>query len=490
MALPVSPPPKSRDVAVLGWAGITVRVAWTLLQLGIKVRADVLRDARAHAILSVDPTTPLPHAEDLASQATRDFVARARGKRPDDEWPLDVRMPLSPRWVRALDRSLDPNARLLFRKHYGDARTLPHLEQTLGVERVHLEAVVGGLREAMRQIGLRDGLPMEGWSAERLDRLLVRLAAFASGPCPPVIDVVEGAHREHVRGCPRCDRMLRLVSNGILSVDDLMPPTLGARPSGRVEVLVVQLHPDRRQARGVFAREVDTRCYPLGDDLLLFDAAARGPVDELLKTACEVGEPAARDLRGAVLRGVGAWSLHGLLGPLAEQVEREVHGRSWGSVDGIEALPAVLPQAPSARWAWGGVAVLAAAGLVLMRLAWQAHTDHGPPSELVAVGARGLDGTWVTFDAPDEDAVGVVLEDGDGLVVVAAGTSAVDKAALAVGDGSYRVHGPGRVLVVRNDAPMALEALVARSEADAAPLDALAEALKQAHPGADVEVTP
>jgi len=490
MALPVSPPPKSRDVAVLGWAGITVRVAWTLLQLGIKVRADVLRDARTHAILSIEPTTALPHAEDLAAQATRHFVARARGQRPDDAWPLDARMPLSGRWIRALDRSLDANARLLFRKHYGDARTLPHLEQTLGVERVHLEAVIGGLREAIRKIGLRDGLPLEDWSDERLDQLLVRLAAYAPGPCPPVIDVVEGAHREHVRGCARCDRMLRLVRNGILAVDDLLPPTLGARPSGRVEVLVVQFHPDRRTTRAPFAREVETRCYPLGDDLLLFDAAARGPVDELLRIACEVGEPAAQDLRGVVLGGVGAWSPHGLLGPLCDQVERAVHGQGWGTVDGIEVLPQVLPPAPSSRWAWAGVGVLAAASLMLMRMAWVAHMAPTELSELAVVGAVGHDGTWVTFDAPDEDPVGVVVEDLTGLTVVAAGTAASDKAPLAVGDGSYRVHGQRRVLVVRHDEPLALEALVASTGSAEDPLMALASALQQTHPTADVEVSP
>jgi len=490
MALPVSPPPRSRDVAVLGWAGITVRVAWTLLQLGIKVRADVLKDARTHAILTVEPTSSLPHAEDLAAQATREFVARARGDRPEDPWPLDVRMPLSARWIRALDRSLDANARLLFRKHFGDARTLPHLEQTLGVERVHLEGVVGGLREAIRNIGHRDGLPMDTWTAERLDRLLVRLAAYAPGPCPPVIDVVEGAHREHVRSCARCDRMLRLVRNGILAVDDLMPPTLGARPSGRVDVLVVQFHPERRSSRAAFAREVDTRCYPLGDDLLLFDAAARGAVDELLHTACEIGAPAARDLRGAVVRGVGAWSPHGLLGPLCDHVEREVHQKSWGVIDGIEKLPDVLPPPPKAHWAWGAVVLLAAASVLLVRLAWLANAEPADPAELAVMGSRSHDGTWVTFDAPDEDPVGVVIEQPEGLTVVAAGTSAVDKAVLAVGDGSYRVHGPRRVLVVRHDEPMALEALVATSAAHDDPMDALASALREAHPAADVRVSP
>ena len=71
------------------------------------------------------------------------------------------------------------------------------LEAALKVDRVDLEAVQSGLREVVRRIAVADGLPVDGWAPERIDRLLRRLAAFAPGPCPPVLDVAEGCHRDH-----------------------------------------------------------------------------------------------------------------------------------------------------------------------------------------------------------------------------------------------------------------------------------------------------
>jgi hypothetical protein len=495
MALPVSPAPKSRDVAVQGWAGITVRVAWTLLQQGVKVRPDVLADARAHALLCIAPSDPLPQAEDLAGQATRAFVARARAQRANDAWPQDVRMPLSPRWIRALERSVDPVTAVVFRKHYGDNRSLGRLEESLHVDRTALDAGRSGLREAIRRIGVADGLPFQEWANERLDNILARMAAYAPGPCPPPLDVTAGAHHEHVRSCPRCDRMVRLFRSGILRLEDVTPPTLGARPSGRVRVLALQLHPDARVHRKVLTAEIQRvrgseqalRCYPIGDDLILTDAAHLPQVEAALRTACEVGSPPRELLRGAILDGVGLWSPHGLLGPLTDHIDRALQSRAWGHLDGASELPVALPPPPSARRAWLGVGALAAATLVALRLAWAATATAAPDGELRVAFADGPDLVWAQFDAPDPDPVAVVAWGPSGFDLLSAGQDAADKASLAVGDGSFRASTAGEgLLVIRHDSALAFADLLDAAASAQDPLERLHADLQARYPEADV----
>jgi len=488
MALPVSPGPKSRDVAVRGWAGLTVRIAWTLLAQGVKVRGDVLQDARVHTLLDLERSTPLPYAEDIAAHRTRAFIRRARGLRPDDPWPQDAAMPLSPRWVRALERSTDAIGAAVFRKHYGDNRSLRRLEATLGVDRTQLEAARGGLREVVRRIGLSDGLPFDDWPVERLDRLLVRLASYAPGPCPPVVDVAEGAHREHVRNCPRCDRMVRMVRSGILTVDDLLPPTLGARPQSTATVLALQLHPDARAHRAILCAELQAKGYPLGDDLLLFDGDDLDEVSKVVRMAAEVERPHRSLIRGAWLEGPGAWCAHGLLGPLTEHLDRAVQHRSWGTVDRVGDLPAPLPPAPSSRSMLAAVATLTAVGLVLLRLAWSATASATTDIDLTASFTDSAQGLWVRFDAPEPHAVAVVAHDDDGLLVLSDGHDAASKAALAVGDGSYRAHTEGHgLLLVHRTLPVDLDdRLLDEASAADEPLDALRLALQQRYPDAVV----
>ncbi len=485
MALPVSPGPKSRDVAVRGWSGITVRTAWTLLAQGVKVRADVLTDARAHAIRCIPASTPLPHAEDLAAQATRDFVLRARGRRPDDPWPQDVAMPLSPRWVRALERSTDAVGAALFRKHYGDNRPLARLESSLGVDRTHLEAARGGLREVVRRIGQADGLPFDTWPVERLDRVLERLAAFASGPCPPALDVAEGAHREHVRNCPRCDRLARLVRAGILTIDDLLPPSIGARPTGATTAIVLQFHPDARPLRPALLGELDVPAHPLGDDLLLFDGAHAKAVKAAVHTAAEVAAPHRTQLRGAWLEGDGAWSAHGLLGPLTNQIDRAVQRQTWGTAEGLGELPEPLPQPPAATGLWAGVGALAATGLVLLRLAWAATAGASPAPALQIDFATDQAGVWASFDAPDQDPVGVLVLDEE-LHLAAEADDAAGKAPLAVGDGSFRAFGSRGVMVVHHTDAIDLSDILAEASGAEAPLQAAVDLVRQRHPRATV----
>ena len=78
--------------------------------------------------------------------------------------------------------------------------------------RASLEAVRSGLREVVRRIAQSDGLPLSGWTDERVDRMLRRLAAWSPGPCPSPLVVAEGCHQEHVVRCPRCERLTRLLA--------------------------------------------------------------------------------------------------------------------------------------------------------------------------------------------------------------------------------------------------------------------------------------
>lgn len=475
MALPVAPPPRSNDTAVLGWAGLTVRVAWTLLSLGVKVRPEVLREARAHVLHHLDPATPLPHAEDHATWRVEEFVARARGRRPDDPFPQDWEMPVSPRWRRALDRALDPLAEAVFKKHYGDNRGLERLETSLDVDRVSIEAIRAGLREVVRKAAVTDGLPLDGWPPERIDRLLRRLAAWSPGPCPPVLDVAHGSYREHTATCARCDRLSRLVRSSVLEVDDLFPPTVGARPSGRASVLAVHFHPDARRARRKVVEELGVPCFPLGDDLLLLDGTHAARAHEVLTVAAEVGAPPREQLRAALLEGPGAWTPRGLLGPLPERAAREVLHRSWGTVEGLGELPAELPRPPSARRWWGAVAATGLAGALLLGTAFARGGAPDDPLDVAFDGGRG--GTWAVFDVAEPAVVTLVALRGGALEVVHAGRSAADKAELATGDGRYRVHVPGDgvVLVASSKELPDLEArLAAARAADDDPLRALA----------------
>lgn len=489
MALPVSPGPRTPDVAVTGWAALTVRIAWVLLCEGVKLKPGVLRDARDHALYHLDPSLPLPHAEDRVDRLTRVFVARARRRKVQDAWPQDAEMPLSPRWRKALERSLTPLTLAVFRQHFGDARPLDHLEQSLQADRVALEGARGGLREVVRQAACADGLPVEEWSNERLDALLRRLAAFAPDPCPPLGEMLDGGHRVHVAGCPRCTRTARLVRSQALSRDELEPPLGRARPPHQVTVLALHLHPDGRHHRDTLAREAGVPFAPGPDDVLLLDFSDPRVVTEVLALATRVGAPARDHVRGLVLSGPGRWSRHGLLGPVPSEAEMAVRSRPWGVVEGAGELPGPMPAPPSARRWWAGVGALA----VLAALSVVAAADGGPRAThpLDASFSVGRGGIWSAFDVDGAAYVTLVRQTETGLDVVLHSTSAADKAALATGDGSYRLHTMGRgVLLASTGTPLAaLEPMVTAAAGAGSPLKDLAARIRQADPGADVRTT-
>ncbi len=488
MALPVAPPPRSDDVVVRGWSGLTVRIAWTLLACGVKVRAPVLRAARTHALLHVDERTRECEAEDQVAMLTRQFVRRAKGKSPVGPHDHDASMPVSPRWRRALERSMNPLSHAVFRKHYGDNRSLRHLEAKLRADPVSLEGARAGLREVVRRSASADGVPLDGWTPERIDALLIRLASWSPGPCPPLLDVVEGAHREHVMGCPRCDRTVRLVRSGILTLKDLLPPTLGARPRDRAKVLTLHFHPNARSYRKGIKDELSCPAFCVGDDLLMLHAEDLDEARAVLQCGAEVGQPGKDGVRGAIVEGPGAWSSYGVLGPLGALGDREARFRTWGSIDGMEALPDELPAPPSARGMWAAVGI---AAVVLLAFA---PTLLNPPTAQATTAlqadftaARG--GIWTAFDAPESALITVIRQSDEGLEVVLNSASAADKATFAVGDGSYRTFtvGPG-LLIASSPQYLPVDGLLREVEGSKDPLNQFAALLHEAEPGATLMV--
>jgi hypothetical protein len=349
----------------------------------------------------------------------------------------------------------------------------------MDLDRTSVDAVRSGLREVVRRIAVGDGLPLAGWTDDRVDRMLQRLAAWSPGPCPPTLDVAEGCHTEHVERCSRCHRMTRLLGTGVLEVDDLVPPLVGARPASRARVLALQVHPDARKARRRLLQEIAAQCFTVSDDLVLVDGDALAAAAPVLRTASEVGLPGRTHLRGALVEGPGQWAPRGLLGPLPNRARREVLSRSWGTIDGVGPLPETLPPPPSARPAWAGVAALA--GVCAAALAF-ARPAPAPPTESLGVEfSPGRGGLWAVFDVPEEALVTLVTWTGGDLEAVLRPTSAADKAALAAGDGTYRVHVVAEgLLLVASDAPIdQLERRLAEAEATADPLASFAAGLPE-----------
>lgn len=477
---------ESNDIAKSGWASVTVAVAWTLATQSIRVERAVLSDLRDHVLFNLDPNTPLARAEDLAAHLAREFVAVVRREPTPLPWSQDAAMALSPRWHKALESSLNQLSRTVFRQHYANGRSLAELERALQVDTLGLEVARSGLREVVRDAAIKDEVPLDHWPAERMDALLSRLAAYSPGPCPPLAEVIDGLHPDHTAECPRCHRANRLIGEKHLEIAELIPPA-APRPSGSVQVMALHFHPEGRKHVGALAQEFQpTSSHIQDNDLLLvgWDDADAGR--RALRLAAEVESPRREHLRGALLTGPGRWSKWGLLGPLAQRARDEVRTRTWGTVDGLGELPAVLPPPPNPRtwWAAAGLAVLVGVGL--LGLAFLREPDVGDPLRASFTPARG--GLWVAFDTVETDAVALITYEEGRLRLTMSGEKATDKASIATGDGSYRVHVRAtRALVVSAPAPLAdLPILVNAAQSSELPIVELAERIQSRYPEAQL----
>ncbi|TVQ87260.1 MAG: hypothetical protein EA397_18250 [Deltaproteobacteria bacterium] len=489
MALPVSgsgsglPP----DVAVSGWAAITVQVAWTLKKLQINPRG-VLRIARDHVLFHLPPGMRLAAAEDLADHLTRGFVARVRGEPLDPTFKQDFAMPVSERWRSLIEGSSDPVATIVFRYHYGAGISLEQLAQHYGLDLLAVEGGRAGLRATIRRQALADGLPIQRWSPVRLDRQLERLANFSPHDSPPLFEVAEGCHADWIDRCPRCERTINLIRSRCLTPDDLEVPVGTVRPSGHLSVLVLQFAPESLVHRSMLAKEFSARKQVLGEDVLLVEVTNRERVFAALRLAAEVGAPRRDHLRTALLRGPGRWTRVGLIGPLPDRALDQLRRQPWGVIDGEGELPEPLPEPPSARWAWAGVAGLAAVFALAITLLLTAPVPGGEV-ELSADFTSARGGVWYHFTISDTAQLLVIQElDGEPRIVFQT-RSPADKASLARADGTYLGHSEGgRLLLAASAEPFeGLGALVEAASRASDPMGDLAARLKVQRPEAVVQ---
>jgi hypothetical protein len=412
------------------------------------------------------------------------FVLRARGL---PEVSIDLEMPISPRWRRGLERSLTPLAQALFTHHYANNRPLDHLERFLNIDRLSLQSCQAGLREIVRRFARNDGVPIDNWSDERLDSLVSRLATYCPGACPPLLDIVEGAHLEHVQGCVRCGRTVKLVQAGIVDVEDLLAPSLGARPYQESSLLALEFHPEGKAHLSTIIREISTQVQQLGDTILLVDWADPAAISQLLTLAADIASPHREHIRGVIVEGPGHWTMYGIVGPLAGKACRDIGCQEWGKIDRIARLPEPLPPPPTARRWWLMVALL----LVATPLAINAGLSSNAPQKAYPLdadftAARG--GIWLDFDVEEAALVSVVSLKDNQLTLLLDSKTAGDKARISLGDGHYRLHSRGEgVLISSSESTLDdLPNWIRAANQSAEPLQILAQSIQQSHPEIDV----
>lgn len=482
-------PDPADDIALRGWGPVTVRVAWTLASHGARVAPEVLRDARDHVWFHLPPDTSIDRAVDATEPLVAGFVARAFGRRYTPPFPGDVDLPLPPRWRDRLWRDLTRNAHAVLRRHLVDGHPLEAVARQIGEDVAALEAAREGLREVLRRAAPEEGLDLEDWKGERVDHYLHRLASLASRTAPPLVEVVDGLHPDALATCAPSARAYALVRHGQLKRADLVPPHGAARPLGRLNVVVAQLHPKARRHRDTLLHSANLRRLPVADDTVVLDVDDDDAVARHLVHAAEQGLPERDHLRGAYLKAPGRWSKHGLLGPLAEQVADATRAVSWGSIEGLVDLPEPLPAPPSARWAWSAALAM---GLVAVFVADRALAPAPPPVDhpLEAVAVPARQGFWLDFDVDEDAYVFVVRASDHDLDVVLDSAHIADKVTHATGDGRYRLHTVGdEVLLASASGPIpTLADHVAAARAAEAPLEALARRLRAADPAIDVRL--
>lgn len=426
------------------WGPVTIRVAWELLVHGVRPRPPVLREVREHALWLLPEQVGLAEAEALATLAVGDWMARAAGTLGPLPVDADATILPSPGWRAALLRDADPIHATVFRLHYGDGMDLAPLEARSGIAAPLLRAAREAVRDGARAVLEEDGVSTEGWSVARLDRMIARMANASGDVCPGPVGLATDPGRAHAQDCPRCARALRLMREGVLSPSDLFPPEDGeVLPRKGVNLLVVQIHPDARRARGGLLARFEDAARVVNGEFIVVDVARCPEAEARLREAVEHRQPPPDQVRAARREVRGRWGRKALLGPGPARLLEDVQGLEWGAVEGLDPLPEPLPEPPSAaRWWMGAVlmALLAAFAAVVTA------TGAGPPPE-VELEAAAADG-GARFDTEDAAFVDVLAVRAGSVSPLLHSTSPADKGAWATGDGAYQVRAEADALVV------------------------------------------
>jgi hypothetical protein len=442
MSLPISTgggsPQKGDDIAFTNWPGITARVAWTLHIHSIPVTEENLDAARANAIMQIRRTENVFRSEDLAEHYTTSLICRHQRKRQNDDFPHDITVSLSQSWRDALHAQAQANIDNVLRLHYGHHQTTQKCAETTNTELLLINAGVDAIREIVVQAANADGFPLDDWSNARIDRLLRRLVAVPPEYCPKTIIIGDDLHAEHRRHCVRCDRVISLLKQEVLSPDDLVPP-MNYRPLQEVSVLAWQsslsaiLHRRRLEHSNNLNKTV------LSADTILFDLADPEMLANTLHDAASKGQPALTQMRGVQITDVGAWSSLGLIGPIPNCAPNLLEAIPFGQVQGFDNLPSVAKRPTSAKRL---LLLLVTALLVAATIGLYTNQPEPtlPTFPISAQFTGGGGGIWIDFGVHDDAFITFFVEQNGQIIQKFNSQYTNSKDLIATGDGRYRLH--------------------------------------------------
>jgi len=463
------------------YAAVTVRVAWSLMMSGIRLRPSILQDARDHVLFSLATSVDADEAELRADQLTEDYLNRVKGGRiqhltRDPDGDIALHGGMRARLVGALD----PVSDAVLRLHYGDGMPLEQVERTAAIDGSALAAAQEGLRILTRELLLSDGLG-KNWTDGKLDTVLGRLANMALPGCPEPLQLLAEQHRAHVDECPRCSRAVRLIRGGLIAPSDLLSPA-DSRPHPEVVVGALILHPDARRVRRKLERVMGNGAVRAGPDVWLMSKEELAQMGPGIRALVSDGVLPRHHLRGAVVRGPGRWSGAVLLGPTAIEAIESARARPWSEIDTLGELPPPRPTPPKpTRWWATAVALVGFTAVVGIETFKPQPQQADVPIEATFTPAE--DGWEVTFDMDDLAVLDVVALGGDGLTHVHADVRA-SRGQWATGGGAYRLYVPDPhvALIASASGVPDLGALVQAAKSSPTPFQTLESQLLLAHP--------
>lgn len=474
------------------WASVTIRVAWDLVLNGVPHRAETLAEVREHVLRGLPMGLSEPEAEELTSQAVAEWIDRIRnGRYRRVAADPDLAVAVDAGWRNRLAASLDRVGDVVLKLHYGDGFPIPTVARNAALDPGRVESARDGIREAMRTLAAEEGLSLAGWPAARIDRLLRRIASLAEPGCPGPGGLFTDEGRSHADRCPRCSRAIRLVRGGVLSPTDLFPPEGDAsRPSDRIQVLALLLHPDARQHHEVLDQAIASFALAVGGDAWLIADSDLDTLAETLQRLALQASPARHHLRGALVSGSGRWMRGRLVGPLPVQAIEAARARPWGEVMGVDELPAPLPPPPRAGSWWAAAALLC---LLAVGMGAVVARPRATPVDypLAARFEPSIDGWEARFTADELSTVDVIVRR-QGSLEIRHAAIREGKGKWATGEGDYQLLLDGEEALIVSSAGGVpdLRARVDAARQDPDPLGSLEARIRVGTPAADLARTP
>ena len=471
------------DLSPTTWTATTVRVAWSLMMSGIRVRPATLTDARDHVLASLPRGTSADEAEQMTAALTDEFLSRVRGDLIRRHVPSGGgELAIHVGWRKELRTVLDPVGDAVLRLHYGDGVSLEQVEQTAAIDLVALDASRAGIRDTVRSMVKRQDDSASSWSDARIDVVVSRIANLPEPGCPPPMAILSDTHREHVDTCPRCSRAVRLIRGGIIAPSDLIAPHDGTAVSSTLRVCAIVLHPDARKSKKKLEKALGPGAVSVGPDVWLMSREELVTAGPQIRALVVDGLLPRHHIRGALVTGTGRWSGGVILGPVAVQAIESARSRPWAEVDTLGELPPPRPAPPSpVRW-W---VVAAFFGVSAMGVGIQTFSapEHQPDVPVEAQFNSVEDGWEITFDADDLAVIDVISVLEDGPTVVHRDVRE-RRGEWSTGEGDYRVYVPGRnvILLASEDGLPDLETVVQRSRSKPAPMVFLEEWIQNEFP--------